>query len=102
MNTGSHIPERIPRNLSQCPWVVAAEEEAVGFSLLNNENIKLSDPIVGNISMVVYKQLGQHINTTHSFSEGTIKLETADLPKDFYVVTIGLESQAPLFVKILK
>ncbi|MBE0661195.1 MAG: endonuclease [Bacteroidales bacterium] len=61
-----------------------------------------SYPIEGNISVDVYNQLGQQINSTYSFAEGTITLETANLPKGFYLVTIGLDSQSPLFVKILK
>jgi hypothetical protein len=50
----------------------------------------------------VYNRLGQQINSSYRFAEGTITLETADLARGFYLVTIGLENQSPLFVKILK
>lgn len=64
--------------------------------------IVFSDPISGPLSVKVYNQLGQQINSTYSIAEETITLETANLPEGFYLVTIGLESQSPLFVKILK
>lgn len=64
--------------------------------------IVFSDPIAGNISVKVYNQLGQQINTSYRFAEKTMTLETANLSKGFYLVTIGLENQSPLFVKILK
>jgi endonuclease I len=64
--------------------------------------VSFSEPITTYPAVIVYDGLGRQLNMNYRFAEGTITIETSDLARGFYLVSIGLQNQTPLFVKILK
>jgi endonuclease I len=64
--------------------------------------VSFSEPITAYPAVIVYDGLGRQLNMNYRFAEGTITIETSDLARGFYLVSIGLQNPSPLFVKILK
>jgi endonuclease I len=56
--------------------------------------VSFSEPITAYPAVIVYDGLGRQLNMNYRFAEGTITIETSDLTRGFYLVSIGLQNQS--------